>query len=86
MGGSELMDEAYTSKEAALLVCEDAKEEWISYSPEKTRGEVISNNRVIAKGRVYKLSSLDTDAIYKARGLAKLTDNEIKALGLQRRM
>ena len=41
MGGSNFIEDAYLSKEAAKLVCEDLKEEWIGFDPVKRTGENI---------------------------------------------
>lgn len=84
MGGSEYLNDVYSNEEAALLKCEDLEEEWGSYHPEKARGEVISGGRIIVKGMVHKISSLDVKTIHRQRGLAKLSDAEVDALGLSR--
>ena len=82
MGGSDFIEDAYLSKEAAKLVCDDLKEEWVGFDPVKRTGEKISKNRIIVDGKVYNLLELDATAIHKERALKKLTKDERQALGV----
>lgn len=86
MGGSEFLKEAYIDLQAASLFCENKKEEWTSYHPEKTSGEEISNGRVIVNGNVYRLNGKSGKEALRKQALKKLTPDEREALGFPRRI
>ena len=80
---SDYLEEAYTSIEAATAICENKSTNFISYSSEEYRGELIKSiNSIIVNGRVYKLSELSLNEIHKKIAIEKLSSEEKRAMNL----
>lgn len=84
MSGSQLLERAYADQGVAHLVCEELNEEFVSFSPIEGTGEVINNQRVIVNNAVYDFDRQTLQAKHCTRALAKLSDEEVSALGLTR--
>lgn len=82
MSGSEYLKDAYTDEDASFLICENMNEEFVSYKPIKSRGEEISNDRIIIEDQVYNLKKMSKVEILFERAMKKLTDEEVRAISV----
>jgi hypothetical protein len=64
--------------------CEELNEEFDSFSPVEGTGEVSNDQRVIVDNTVYDFDRQTLQAKHCTRALAKLSDEEVSALGLTR--
>ncbi len=81
--GLEFLVHAYIDQSTCDIVCEEKQEEWASFKSIEKFGEEISGERVIIDRCVYDLDFTNSTEIIRERAIEKLTDVEIKALGIK---
>ena len=82
MGGSDWQDTAYTCEEVAKLKAKSLEAEWINYRVHPVKVRVLSEFEGAVDRALVRIDHTTIDEWHARVGLAKLTKEERKALGL----
>ena len=84
MSGSEGYYEcAYVDREVAELVASEMRGDWEGYKVEEVEAEELPNELCAVGRELYKLDRSAGDEKHRERALAKLTEREKSALGIE---